>query len=280
MIMKETYILYHASCFDGFGAAFASFLHLGDSAEYIPVAYGKPFPEIPDNSIVYIVDFSYPKEVLENLRKRVKFLKVIDHHKTAEAELKDLPYCIFDMTKSGALLTHEYFCRNHPTLRLEDRQYTEFFRYISDRDLWTFKLPKSREVHAALSSYPKDFKVWMNLTVPDLIKEGGPILRHIETTVKMMCDDYAIHFSNKYESLGYPNIPVVNASGYWSEIGEELRNKFPEAPFVCSYFHRGDGKTQWSMRCKSDFDVSEVAKQFGGGGHKEAAGFTEVTKNG
>lgn len=34
-----------------------------------------------------------------------------------------------------------------------------------------------------------------------------------------------------------------------------------------------DGLIQWSLRSRGDFDVSEVAKQYGGGGHRPAAGF-------
>ena len=30
---------------------------------------------------------------------------------------------------------------------------------------------------------------------------------------------------------------------------------------------------QYSLRSRSDFDVSEIAKKFGGGGHAKAAGF-------
>ena len=34
-----------------------------------------------------------------------------------------------------------------------------------------------------------------------------------------------------------------------------------------------DGRFQYSLRSRGDFDVSELAKKHGGGGHKGAAGF-------
>jgi nanoRNase/pAp phosphatase (c-di-AMP/oligoRNAs hydrolase) len=45
---------------------------------------------------------------------------------------------------------------------------------------------------------------------------------------------------------------------------------------VLAYFKRNDGKYQYSGRVSddSDFDVSKLAKSFGGGGHAKAAGFT------
>ena len=35
--------------------------------------------------------------------------------------------------------------------------------YLEDRDLWRWKLPASRQVSAAIASYPFDFEVWNHL---------------------------------------------------------------------------------------------------------------------
>lgn len=42
--MMKTYVLYHAHCADGFGAAYAAWLKLGNDAQYVPVKYGDPPP--------------------------------------------------------------------------------------------------------------------------------------------------------------------------------------------------------------------------------------------
>ena len=34
-------VIYHDHCTDGFGAAFAAWLKLGDDADYLPMAYGR-----------------------------------------------------------------------------------------------------------------------------------------------------------------------------------------------------------------------------------------------
>ena len=68
-------------------------------------------------------------------------------------------------------------------------------------------------------------------------------------------------------------MPVVNTAILVSEVGEELLKRFPESPFVVSYFDRSDGQRQWSLRSREGFDVSEIAKSFGNGGHARAAGF-------
>ena len=36
----------------------------------------------------------------------------------------------------------------------------------------------------------------------------------------------------------------------------------------------GDGQAHCSLRSNGDYDVSAIAKAFGGGGHRNAAGFS------
>ena len=61
-----------------------------------------------------------------------------------------------------------------------------------------------------------------------------------------------------------------------SEHVGRLLEKNPDALFAAGYFQRADRKWQFSLRSREGFDVSEVAKKYGGGGHAPAAGF-EVT---
>ncbi|HEY6554426.1 MAG TPA: phosphohydrolase, partial [Vicinamibacteria bacterium] len=45
------------------------------------------------------------------------------------------------------------------------------------------------------------------------------------------------------------------------------------APFVVGWWRRADGLFQYSLRSRGEFDVSAVAMGYGGGGHRNAAGF-------
>ncbi|MGH9333969.1 MAG: phosphohydrolase, partial [Vicinamibacteria bacterium] len=123
-----TVVLYHAFCADGFGAAWAAWKRLGERAEYLPVQHGAPPPSIPKESDVYILDFSYPRAEIEEMKARVASLQVIDHHRTAEEELRGLEYAVFDNRKSAAVLSWEYFHPGEPV--------PELLRYVMDRDLW------------------------------------------------------------------------------------------------------------------------------------------------
>lgn len=260
----KTFVLYHGSCADGFGAAWAAWLALGDSATYLPVYYGHPVPEqVEGGSDVLIVDFSYPREILEALRGRVRSLLVLDHHATAKADLAGLDYARFDTSKSGAVLAWEHFFPGRPV--------PELIRYLQDRDLWQWQLPESREVSAALRLYPMDFQVWLNLAENiDLLRQEGRVavrvvLQQAERTARRAV----------WRPVGEHLVPVVNAAHFISEIGHAMLELYPEAPFTASYFDGDDGLRHWSLRARKDFDCSAVAKQFGGGGHPQASGFEQ-----
>lgn len=257
----KPYILYHANCYDGFGSAFAAWQAYGDGGKYIAVKYGDEPPALPLDADVLICDFSYPRETLLRLKKAVNSLVVIDHHKTAHADLEGLDFCQFDMTKSGAVLTWEFL---HPTTPIP-----ALLEYIQDRDLWKFALHDSKEVSAALRAYPMDFQIWSGLNFHELKNEGKAILKFTQQMVSIMADNAWL------QDIGGHIVPVTNATVFFSEVGEELCKRNPHLPFSAYFLDRSDGKRQWGLRSRGDFDVSEVAKRLGGGGHKSAAGFIQ-----
>lgn len=261
----KTAVLYHSDN-DGFGAAFAIWLKLGDEAEYIAVQYGQPVPEIPEGTeVLYIVDFSYTRDICEDLASKYD-LHIYDHHKTAEAELEGLPYATFDQGKSGCILAWEAF---------HHRLAPDILRYVQDYDLWRFELPNSKEINLFISSLPWDCQVWADLMCHEFMLEalpaGGAIKRFRDGQV-----DYALKNVRPMLLTAGDNeweVPVLNASTNISEIGNALCKEYPDAPFSVTYCDRKDVRT-WSLRSVGDFDVSEVAEMFGGGGHKNAAGLT------
>ena len=118
------YIIYHSPCHDGLTAAWV--VHkLYPDARFHPTNYNIPIPELTDKNII-IVDFSYSRLDIETLRSKNKRVLIIDHHKTAEANLSGLDDCIFDMDKSGAELTWEYFHNTAPP---------DLVKYVGDYDL-------------------------------------------------------------------------------------------------------------------------------------------------
>ncbi len=254
-----SHILYHAQCADGFAAALAAWKVLGNEAEYIPVRHGDPPPLLPSKCRLAILDFSYSRPVLLELAEFCEALLVLDHHKSAQQELSDLPFAHFDQDKSGCHMAWNYW---HP-----DCPQPDLFAYVEDRDLWRWALPESRSVSLALQTYPMEFSVWDQLEVTQLQREGQALLRFQKQNVERACS--RVYWA---EVAGH-RVPTVNSCLFQSEIGEQLCLDHPEASFVGVYYLNQKGLQAWSLRSRGEFDVSLVAQQFGGGGHRNAAGF-------
>jgi hypothetical protein len=265
-------ILYHGNCYDGFGAAWAAWKKFSDKAEYRPMFYGMEPPTDWWDRDCYVLDFSFPAKVIgdrqldQSYVLNVTDFKIIDHHKTAEAELREYPGCtIFDMNKSGAVLAWEFF---QPSVKVP-----KLSEYLQDRDLWRLQMLNAREIDCWIKSHPFEFpefeamEVEVEFEFQRCVAQGRGALRYQTAMVKVMCDNAWT------QNIGGYNVPVTNATVFFSEIGEELCKRNPDAPFAAYYLDRKDGVRQYGLRSRGEFDCSEVAKKLGGGGHKNAAGF-------
>jgi nanoRNase/pAp phosphatase (c-di-AMP/oligoRNAs hydrolase) len=290
---KPDLCIYHGGCDDGFGAAWAIWMKWGNEVSYVPAYYGKELPDT-DGKHVLFVDFSAPYDVLSNRSWRAKSIVVIDHHKTAKADLEHFhsfdgtgadqtsleeafTICLtengpkvavwFDMNQSGAVMAWEFahgIPHNDPPPTM--------LSLIQDRDLWRFAYgDRTKQFSAALRTYPMDFNVWSEIAeAPDkLVEEGKCILRSHNANIQKFIADAYMGIVDGH------TVPIVNVPyHYASDTAHELLKKYPDAPFAACWFKRGDGQVQWSLRSEDHrMDVSAVAKNNGGGGHRNAAGF-------
>ena len=86
---KRPICIYHKNCADGFGAAWAVWKKHGDAFEYHASAYGDDPPDFHGRD-VYMVDFSFKRPVMERILLAAETVTVLDHHKTAQADLEPL----------------------------------------------------------------------------------------------------------------------------------------------------------------------------------------------
>lgn len=287
-------VIYHANCADGFGAAFAAWLKFGDEAEYIPMQYGD-FAFTEDGLIareVYILDFSLPKDRMDKLFSVAKRVIWLDHHASVfkdwgldnsklqtEVELQlvqAIHIVTLDNNKSGAMIAWEYF---HP-----DKEVPMLIKHIDDYDRWQFKIEGTKEFNKALWSYaPWSFEQWDTFCLEDesyaemLIDEGAAILRAHDQNVQVVVKGAGkACLITKYNKVGgvcfqdkglAANCPPHLAS----DVGHQLANQ--SGTYGLLWFINKEGKCICSLRSNGDYDVSAIAKAFGGGGHKNAAGF-------
>jgi oligoribonuclease NrnB/cAMP/cGMP phosphodiesterase (DHH superfamily) len=232
-----------------------------------------------EGSFVVFVDIVPPNEALRALGEAAAQLVVLDHHVSSRdrvvgdtglenALASDGHRVHFDLDHSGAALAWREF---HP-----DKPVPEVLLYIEDQDLWNWKLPRSEEVNAAIGSYPRRFAVWNELavrSVDSLAAEGEPIVRANRMEVER-----ALQQAHP-ASVGNLRLEAVNARYLRSAMGHELAKRAAfGVPCGAVYRVAGD-RVDVSLYSVGDLDVARIAGRYGGGGHRNAAGFSVPLKD-
>ena len=289
-------VIYHANCTDGFGAAFAAWLKLGDEAEYLPMEYNQALPEqlhSPVGLELYILDFSFRRDQMDTFFQYAERVVWLDHHASVFKDwgvpLDDVAdeltlglvqpndhTVVLNNNKSGAMLAWRFF--HHGT------EVPMLIQHIDDRDRWQFKLDGSKELHAAMNSLkPWTFNRWDLLFHVDGIRlealkdDGSAILRaHNQNVQAVLKQARPTSIRVLLSEDGFA--PVLtglacNAPSFLaSDLGHELANK--SGTFGLVWSMAGDGQVHCSLRSNGEYDVSAIAKAFGGGGHRNAARFS------
>ena len=288
-------IIHHGNCWDGAAAAYCTMVHLqkvvpvnwedtivqpwnyGDKRDVVEYVQG-----LDGELVIYIVDFSFNRATLQQLcsSPNVHTVTVVDHHKTAQAELEnwtDAPVnfaCTFDMTRSGARLCFDMCCT--PLGAAAEA----VINYIQDRDLWTWKIPETKAVMAWMDTMDRVPSA-VNFIIKVADSPGGVQKMYDSGNSILKYQDRVISEHVARATLGKQDgytFAFVNATTLPSEIGHALLEKFPEADAALMYNDRLDmGKRIVSLRSRpadaGGVDVSAIAKDHGGGGHYSAAGY-------
>lgn len=254
--------IYHNNCADGFSGAWVVRKALGD-IEFHGGVYQTPPPDVHGKDVV-LVDFSYKRPVMEQIIYQAKSVLVLDHHKTAEADLAGLPGAdvVFDINRAGSMIAWNYFFPHQtPPMLLQ---------HIQDRDLWRFALAGTREIQANVFSYPYEFGVWDQLMSadPETLRQDGEAIerKHFKDLYELLKVT-----TRRFNIAGY-NIPMANLPYTFSSDAGHFLGK--DEPFAGCYWDTPEGRTFSLRSSENGVDVSEIAKQFGGGGHKHASGFS------
>lgn len=254
-------IITHAHCLDGFTAAWAAWLAFDRRVRVFHAAHGGLPPRCA-GQVVYILDFAYPREFLIHMYQAARFLKVLDHHASAIPDIGDLPYVQIDTKRSGAGLAWDVLVQK-PRPYLID--------LIEHNDLWQWKGDWEKDAMAWLNLEPQTFTNWLELSTwskadwQALASDGRVLRQPFESDVQW-------HFDLRQRlSLNGVQGMAVEAPGHVrSELGHRLA--LDSGTFGLTW-QRTPYKVACSIRSVG-MDVLPIARQFGGGGHKTAAGFT------
>jgi len=224
--------------------------------------------------IVFIVDFSFPRKIMESLLES-QDLVWIDHHETPIKKYGDLKIAgVRDMDFSACELTWRYL---HP-----DQPMPEIVYLIGRRDVWDYKNINWQTIskfHYGLESKDTDPRTALGLAVWEilfyqesmrnkLIEEGGIIKTYMEKVWENSCKSYSFECE-----LGGLKFLALNSNLGGSEQFKSLYNenkydavlKFTQTPnhYACGIY-----------TSKKGVDLTVIAEKFGGGGHIGSAGFS------
>ena len=270
-------LLYHGDCIDGFASAFACYYFMKTvnkkkRVTFIPCQHQKPPPNVSGKNVL-ICDFSYKYEILKRMINDSNKLAILDHHVSAEKDLKniDKSHKIFDKSHSGAYITWAYF--------FGEDNIPLFIKYVEDNDIWAKKLPNTKAFTSFIFNLPKTFDIYEKLlddkyVLNTVIPMGEGMQKQNDSYITDGVKKAAMNFMLIDSKLYF--VASVNTSILKSEIGNAIFNLYPNANFaLCHSQNSFTGETYLSLRSvDTASDVEVIASKFGGGGHRNAAGLS------
>ena len=273
--------IYHIADHDGKGSAGivrsvypdTAFLGLNHDMEI-------PYDEIRKHDKIIICDIALPLEFMFELAQ-TKDLTWIDHHisviKEYEEKVQTGQYpTLKGLRRSGTaalMLTWEYFYPNKPApLGLQLLGLNDIFDLRDDR-----VRPFEYAIQSMGVNRPTD-PIWQQLinnelNIDSIVEKGRAILSWIKIR------NYRLVRSMSFESevAGYKCICANMAQGY-SEFFDSLEN-LSDYDVMINFYK--NSKNAWNLTfytAKPDIDVSKIAASLGGGGHRAAAGASNLPK--
>ena len=268
-------VIYHDPCPDGSGAAMVAKYYYqqypsNKIIEYYPMKVGTNLTKEFKNKNILLADLPLSLQDTNSLRENNKIL-IIDHHKTNKDNVTHLSETefIFDMNMSGAMLVWEWY--------FPHQEAPTFIKYIQDRDLWRNSLENIELFGAWIRSLQPNPETYLKFLDNDLFirtvtTTGSCLLEYnqylIETALRQSKSEII-----KINGIDY-SVAHVNSTVLQSEIGCALLSHYPTIDFAYVYYHDDSDDTfNYSLRSENiRQDVSEIAKFYGGGGHRNAAG--------
>lgn len=265
----------------------------------VPTDYNSNFEnfEIYENDLIWLVDLSMTEDKLRYLYTQSKNVYWIDHHASnvkmlkADESIENLVnkfnICVLGDTSNKYSAAMLVYCTLFETIPDKAPLYVKL---TSDWDTWTHDYPNSICFNEAMNGLPNyklidrdgnidQDSIWMSLwkekdsndlaVLDKVINRGRPIVEDTERKNARYLGSNGFEF----ELLDY-KILCCNMKSNSLLFGSKIDDYDMVCPFV---MQERDGKLVWtySLFSNKDYvDCSDVAKLFGGGGHKGAAGFT------
>ena len=212
-------------------------------------------------------------EALEATRNYGKELLLLDHHESARNSLEDLnyPWIHIDIDYSGALLAFLWY-KDRLSMTLDLASYSNYgyiAQLVSDYDLWHHRYPESKKLQFLWS------KIGTEQFINRFLQNSSMIMSEeeeslIKESMDALEESYQIANANmESEDDAYGNkwLLIKNIGAMYSLVADRILKENPDAAYCCIMNRKG------SLSFRSQYyNVEQIAKALGGGGHKLASG--------
>jgi oligoribonuclease NrnB/cAMP/cGMP phosphodiesterase (DHH superfamily) len=270
---------YHSADFDGkCSGAIVRLKH--PDCDLIGIDYGDPFPwdSVHDDEVLFMVDFAVqPNTDMERLyAKTAGKLVWIDHHKTA---LEWAGLSGFDNVCKGVRALDLAACELTWNYLYPQAEMPEVVWLLGRYDIWKHDNPRVLPFQYGmrlLNPAADDVGVWRSLfdghtTIEGVVEKGLIVQAAQEQSHAGVCK--MAGFDLEWEGLRWT---AVNGP-YRGSMVHKSRFDHIKHDAMLGFYWTG---SLWMLSLttdKPDVDVSSIAKKYGGGGHKGAAGFQSPT---
>ncbi|MGE4317474.1 MAG: DHH family phosphoesterase [Deferribacterales bacterium] len=214
---------------------------------------------------ILITDMSPSQRVFQQVMGDIQIV-VIDHHESSKW-LKEMTETVHDIKKCATLLTYEWLEQHG----YDVASYRELVECVNDFDMWHLKRRDSLQMNMlfmklGVERYLERFfrKPYTGFT------EDEQLIVDLETERR----DKYIHAAAKsgfaLKDADDLDVFVVFAEEYSSELGNYIIKELEMDYVVLINMQR----KKVSLRSRPEVDVRTLAEENGGGGHKNAAGFS------
>lgn len=232
-----------------------------------------PIDDIEKDERVFIIDYSLPPDMMRRLMNRTMDIVWIDHHRTAIARyegfdgIEDIASSVLDTSHSGCYLTWTAIYPDAPVPRS--------VKLIEDWDIWKHEFAPTNEHFIlfldSMDTHPmRAMDLWEEIfsdNIDDFIDRGKAIKGYVDNRNREFAEEFG--FECRLEKFPRYRCFAMNAARCSSKGFASVDDGSYDI-FVAFVY---DGSKYSVSLYSTRVDVSEVATEYGGGGHKGAAGF-------
>ncbi len=259
---------------DGVGCGILIKKFLSGSIDTIYLGYDDIDNYIEENMYKYdriiISDVSPSFSSVEMLAGE-KDVVILDHHASTEP-LKEFHFTVHDLTKCATLITWHWLKEQG----YDVSAYEEFALCVNDVDLWQLKRNDSLKMGMlfhllGIDRFEKRFYTSAYTSFTDTEK----LLIELEEERKSLYIKKAMRNIFTFTDINGYTATVVFAEAYASELGNSIISD-GIADYIILI---NPQQKKISLRSRSEVDIRCIAEENGGGGHKNAAGFSIKNEN-